>query len=407
MTGEPTLTRLHVVDRNGLSEIISNRDRLARYEGVDFSRPQPYQQVSRTYAPNRHGHVHGLITSYYPNGQIQQSLQVVDGRALGLYQEWHPNGQQRIQCQVVGGLADLEPASQQSYLFDGLSEAWDADGNRIAAVSYDKGALDGDCVYYHSNGQVAQQATYHHNQLVGEHLAYHPNGQLASRSQFVEGKRHGSSVSFWPNGNPLATEEYVEGLIKEARYLSADNTMVAQIVRGEGRKAHFEEGYLARLEGYREGVPQGRVDCFDKKGHLVSHHRMRNGLKHGEEVVYFIPGPLVDPVNQAAQPKLSMQWVDGVLQGTVRTWYSNGTLESCRELAQNKRNGIASGWFRDGSLMLMEEYENGKLVKGDYYRRGETNPVSRIDQGKGIATLFDGDGHLLRRINYRSGIPVE
>jgi antitoxin component YwqK of YwqJK toxin-antitoxin module len=400
------LARLHIIDRNGLSEIISNKDRLDRYASVDFTRSQPYKQVTRTYTPDAEGRAAGTITSYYSNGQIQQSLDLVDGRAFGWYQEWYPNGQPRVRCRVVGGVANLEPASQASYLFDGVSEAWDEEGHLVASIGYEKGVMQGPCIHYHSNGLISLEGVYHQNRIEGELVTYFDTGAVASRSHYEEGRPHGPAQFFWPDGSVQATEEYVEGLLKEAIYSAPNGKQVAQIKQGDGQRAIFDGNKVIRREAYHHGIQQGLIECFDGRGHLTSTFSTRNGEKHGTEIIYYIPS-LLENSDQPAKPKLSMSWVDGLLQGPVRTWYDNGTLESSREMAHNKKNGLASAWYRDGSLMLVEEYEKGSLVKGDYYRRGEVSPATRIDQGKGIASLFDPDGHLLRRVTYRSGHPIE
>jgi hypothetical protein len=55
--------------------------------------------------------------------------------------------------------------------------------------------------------------------------------------------------------------------------------------------------------------------------------------------------------------------------------------------------------------MLIEEYEQDKLLRGEYYSKGERFPISTIDEGKGIATLFNSDGSLICKIEYKNGKP--
>ncbi len=56
--------------------------------------------------------------------------------------------------------------------------------------------------------------------------------------------------------------------------------------------------------------------------------------------------------------------------------------------------------------MLMEEYENDKLLKGSYYKKGEANPISTIENGFGIATLYNAEGHFVQKVNYERGKPL-
>jgi hypothetical protein len=55
--------------------------------------------------------------------------------------------------------------------------------------------------------------------------------------------------------------------------------------------------------------------------------------------------------------------------------------------------------------MLMEEYDNDILVKGSYLKKGDKQPVSKVENGKGIATIYDSRGHFQKKITYEKGIP--
>ncbi|MFN0065803.1 MAG: hypothetical protein ACKVOH_06170, partial [Chlamydiales bacterium] len=98
---------ISIIDRNGLTETISAKERLNAYEKTDFLTPQPYQKVSRVYGREKNGDVRSQITSYHPNGQIKQYLEAMNNRAKGQYREWYADGQLKIEVQVIGGIADL------------------------------------------------------------------------------------------------------------------------------------------------------------------------------------------------------------------------------------------------------------------------------------------------------------
>jgi antitoxin component YwqK of YwqJK toxin-antitoxin module len=89
----------------------------------------------------------------------------------------------------------------------------------------------------------------------------------------------------------------------------------------------------------------------------------------------------------------------------VKTWYPTGVLESQKEMSNNAKNGVLTAWYRDGNLMMIEEYDNDKLMRGDYFRREERVPVSQVIEGKGITTIFDADGHFVQKISYLNGKP--
>jgi antitoxin component YwqK of YwqJK toxin-antitoxin module len=131
---------------------------------------------------------------------------------------------------------------------------------------------------------------------------------------------------------------------------------------------------------------------------LRSTHYLKNGKKHGEEIEYY---PSCEAGSMTAlQPKISISWDQDAIHGIVKTWYQSGQLQSQREMCRNKRNGICCCWYRDGSLMLTEEYENDALIQGQYYRKNQLHPISTISNGNGTATIYDEEGVFMRKITY-------
>ena len=148
------ITSINIIDRNGLAETISTKDRLNHFQKTDFLTPQPYQKVMRVFARDKKGDIRSTMTSYHPNGQLKQYLEAVNNRALGTYREWHPNGQIKIDSHIIGGAADLNTQAEESWLFDELNQAWDDEGHLLAEIPYNKGELEGEAKYYHPNGQL-------------------------------------------------------------------------------------------------------------------------------------------------------------------------------------------------------------------------------------------------------------
>ena len=81
------LTTIQIMNRNGFSETISAKERLGKYEKTDFLAPQPYQKVVRVFGKAGHGNTESKITTYHPNGQPWQYLEIENGRAHGKFIE--------------------------------------------------------------------------------------------------------------------------------------------------------------------------------------------------------------------------------------------------------------------------------------------------------------------------------
>ncbi|MBI3900799.1 MAG: hypothetical protein HY324_01450, partial [Chlamydiia bacterium] len=393
-----TITSINIIDHNGMSETINSKERLNAFEETDFLSPQPYQKVLRVFAREKNGDVRSCITSYHPNGQVKQYLESVNNRALGAYKEWYLNGTLKVETVVIGGIADLNTHAEQSWLFDGISYAWNENGKLVAEVTYAKGELQGESRYYHPNGQLWKSCLYEKNTLEGPFKIFLESGELFQTASYKGGLREGLSLRYWDASHLAYQEIYEEGLLKEGAYYTQEGTLISQIQNGNGFRALLGKRVLEELQQYLNGIQEGCVKVYDQEGSTLSLYYTKNGEKEGEEVDYF---------PRSTQPKLLLTWHGGVLQGSMKTWYENGQQESQREMSQNQKQGLLTAWYRNGALMFVEEYDTDRLLKGEYYRMGERIPLSRIENGKGIASLFNPEGNFSRKIYYQDGRPLE
>jgi antitoxin component YwqK of YwqJK toxin-antitoxin module len=387
------LVSLQIIDKNGFSETISAKDRLAPYEKTDFLSSQPYQKVLRVFGKTSSGKSVSIITSYHPNSQLWQYLEIISGRAFGLYREWHPNGKLRLEACVIEGAADITPVAQMSWVFDGHSRVWDEDGNIMAEISYEKGALMGPTLYYHPNGKIAKEIPYHKDAIDGTLTIFDDQGTLIEKITYKKGNKHGEAFG------KRYQEVYENDLLMQGSYTDFSGAVVSRVERGFGKQSLFLNDLLHSRVEYKKGKPEGEVELFDDTGALVVRYAQIDGKKQGDEWEFY-------PAKEGSpRPKMCIHWNDDIIQGTVKTWYETGVLESQREMNGNKKHGLSFAWFKEGDLMMMEEYENDILVKGSYFKKWEKRAVSKVENGKGIATLFDSDGHQLKKINYDKGLP--
>lgn len=398
------LTSVHLIDRNGLAETISGKERLSQIQQMDFLKPQPYQKVLRIYARDSKGHVRSIVTSYHPNGNPKQLLEIFNGRAYGNYKEWHPNGVLNISTKIVGGTPDITPVAEKTWLFDGVSYIWDEEGHLLAQIPYSQGFLQGSSIYYHPTGQIWRKIPYSKNQIEGCVETYKDNGELLQQTNYEDGIKQGVCTRFWDQNHLACHEEYYQGKLENGQYFDKSGTLISQVTQGTGYRAIFSKDGINELEEYHSGILEGEVKVFNHQGRIKRIYHVKEGIKHGEEIEYY-DSSSSDSTN--LQPKLSFYWYEGKIHGHAKTWYPNGILESQREMSNNSRNGVAMAYYRDGNLMLIEEYDEDKLVRGDYFKKGDKTAASQVIQGKGLATLFDAEGHFTRKVIYINGKPDE
>ncbi len=395
---------IQIKDASGRSETFNTKERIEKFAQIDFFHPQPYTQVTRIFNKEQNDHSRSIITSYHPNGNIKQYLEGIDSVAKGSYQEWHANGAKKIDATVVGGPFNLHYSAQKDWLFDGTSKVWDEENHLLAEIQYDLGMLEGVSTYYYKQGEIKTKIPYKKNQIDGLFLSYYPSGALKTQESYKKGIKQGTSIGYWENEQPTFLEEYEEGLLQTAVYHDINGDVLGEIANGCGEKILWKADFLEKKISYLAGKPEGKVILYASSGDVSGQYEQKDGQKQGKETLFYPRKTLEEKL----QPKLQVEWDRDMIHGLVKTWYPCGTLESQKEYAQNKKNGMCCAWYKNGSLMLLEKYENDLLSSGSYYQKDDPSPTSKVSKGSGIAVIYDGkSGQFLRKIAYENGKPQE
>ncbi len=401
------LSFIQITDKNGISEIISSKEKLLKYKNINFENdPQPYKQVTRIFSDQTTHKNFSKITSYHENSNIFQYLEIKDASAYGRYIEWHKNGMKKIEAQVIGGEANLSTQAQETWLFDGPSFVWDERGNLLADINYENGLLSTTSTYYHINGSIKKIVPYENNEINGTVSEYDENKKLITIFNFKNGKLNGKTKGFYKN-NYIFIENYKDNKLIKAKYLDNNNNLLSTIKEGDGYKTFVDNNlsFIKKIE-YKKGIEEGLTEEWSITGELICKYHKKNNAKQLEETFYFLKNELDESLlnDNIICPKLSIQWKDNYVHGLVKTWYNNAILESQKTISKNKKNGPLSAWYKDGSIMLLEEYENDILIGGKYFKKTFSSTVSTITMGTGIATFYDENGLFIKKIKYEKGI---
>lgn len=390
------LSSVSWVDRNGFAETISDKQRLSQLERVSFLTPQAYQKVTRTFERDAKGDLLAIETTYYDNGQIKQYLEIKNGRAFGRYGEWYESGKPKIECLVIGGQGALTESAQASWLFEGISKAYNQEGCLLGEFFYQNGKLEGEQKHFYPTGEQKVFATYAQGMKEGPLLHYYSTGEVYKMESYHQDLLSGEVQTFYPRGRLQGKEHYSNNRLVTGEYFTKEGDLYCSVEEECGQRMALEEEGSYTVQDIAEGVPHGKVCCYTKEGKLFSSYHIWQEKKHGEEVLYYASN----------KPKLSIQWYEDQVHGTVKTWYPSGVLESQKEVLNNQKTGHASAWYKTGEVMLIEEYQQDKLLRGRYFKKGEAQPCSEVINGKGEATLFDKEGLFSQKIPYEGGMPV-
>jgi antitoxin component YwqK of YwqJK toxin-antitoxin module len=401
-TNTNELTCLQIIDRNGLSETISSKEELSKYKNYDFKKNQPFQKVLRIYDTNDSK---SYLTSYHPNGQLYKYLEIKDSRAFGKYMEYYPNGNLKVIATIIGGPSDFEASDQ--WIFDGICNFFSENQVILSKFNYSKGSLEGDSIYFHPNSKIKKVIPYKNNLINGEVIEYKEDETLLSKTTYKNGIKNNNSTGYWDKDNIVYLEDYIDGKLFSAQYFSKSRVKVASIKNGEGQKAVFKNNKLSALLEYKNGYQNGLIQNFNENDELVSECFINNNEKEGIETIYYLKNELpLNTKNKSKIPRMQIFWDNSTIHGLVKTWYKNNQLESQKEYSRNKKNGLHTAFYENGSVMFIEEYENDLLIKASYFKKDQTNAISDIINGNGVATIFDKNGIFLKKINYKDGILI-
>ncbi len=405
---DPDLACVSLIDRDGFATTIRSEERLTRYSNVDFLTPQPYEKVMRIYKKDCSGNSYAFITSYHANGLPKSYLEIRNSGAFGPYKEWHENGELKMESTVISGVPDITPEAQRSWKFDGDANVWDDCGNLIATFHYEKGLQEGENLKFYSDGTVRNRTPFRRGKVHGLQEMFYCDGRLMAKAHWCDGELQGKAIRYWPNGSIASEEERDGPELVTGRYYYPNGELISQVNDGAGFRTIFNQEHVKELHEYKNGIQEGAIKVFHPSGNLTSIYHVKHDLKDGEEIVYY-PSPrgtiCRDP--DKLTPQLLITWSNGKVHGITKSYYPDGRYESQREMANNKRNGVCTAWYRDGSLMFVEEYELDRLRKGEYYKKGSFKPESLVLDGCGTATMYDAEGQFVRRLSYYNGTVID
>lgn len=186
-----------------------------------------------------------------------------------------------------------------------------------ATLQYKDGKLNGQKTFYRTDGSIKGRESYKNGLQDGLSISFHDNDKLAYKALYKEGKRHGNESEYFDNGQLKYSSVYIEGEL-------ADN---------------------------------GESLMFYKNGQIHHKSTYKDGKKHGISITYY--------------PNGNIQWKNNyqndVQEGRLVGYYENATIKLMAEMRNDKRHGSAVNYREDGSIESRIHYENGKIVKANFY----------------------------------------
>ncbi|UZR98168.1 toxin-antitoxin system YwqK family antitoxin [Chondrinema litorale] len=107
---------------------------------------------------------------------------------------------------------------KEAYHENGEQKQFYDDGTLKALLNYDKGFLNGKCLFYYDNGKLKQSGSFENNEPYGLFKYYDSLGNFKREINWISGKKEGQSFDYYPNENIVMYNYYNNDTLVYSRY---------------------------------------------------------------------------------------------------------------------------------------------------------------------------------------------
>lgn len=181
------------------------------------------------------GHIDGLQTEYYSNGNMSRRVEWRKGVAHGEHSEWFENGQPSFSGIALNGKRE------------DTATAWTEEGDTLSVWNYKQGMKDGQCTTW----------IYTEGILTGKLTEVYKAGQRSdSTSYFVvypDGAEHLQSRTYYDNdGKMLLNDSYINNVHNRMEYENGELKLITQ----------FTNGRLSSTAEYKDNQSHGKTVMY-------------------------------------------------------------------------------------------------------------------------------------------------
>ena len=171
----------------------------------------------------------------------------------------------RVFGQTEVSLHELKEVSGKKYYstipFSGIATTYFDNGQKEQSLSYKEGLLDGTILYWYSNGVLKEKHSYKKNQLDGKQQAFHKNGEKSSYGVYKIGKKEGKCKWWYDNKQVRMEATFKDNrYYGEVNVFDLDGVFLggASIVEGTGKwEAWYADGSRKEVGQFENGYKTG------------------------------------------------------------------------------------------------------------------------------------------------------
>ncbi|OEJ99700.1 toxin-antitoxin system YwqK family antitoxin [Roseivirga misakiensis] len=366
---------------------------------------------------------------YFDNGELSESINYKDGNLDSTYKTFDKDGLLHYEFEYdsgkVIGFKYLDKANNvlsTGNSLDTLSiTGYTPKGILLYKTTYVGGYENGVRTTYHSNGKVSMIVNVVNDLFQGEYKEFDQSGKLTNKSIYVDGVTNGWYENYYSNGNKIVEGYSVNDNAEQIwKNYYPDGTLSDQTYNSQGQDNGYQysytpDGQLFSRFKWKMGTLE-EVIQYDSLGNELTTQNLPNGS-----------GKLI--INNASGKKRSeVSYECGVLTGTPKTFFEDGTINSSGIVKDGKYNGMHNTYYPDGTiysygvykndlldstwilndvfgnLSVKREYKDGE-ISGDvfnYHKNGKVESKCTYVEGKkhGSCEFYAPDGALQMIKNY-------
>ena len=337
---------------------VLERERINRYDADSLPHGKwkwfyEEEELLRLEGTFRHGLKNGYFKEYDREGNLLTATKYVDGEKQEMAEElmkldvrtdYYPNGV----VKVVG-----------TYNKDGIPEGvrreYNDEGKVEKAFIFRKGIIVGEGVFTDAGEKE------------GNWKEYYPDGKLKATGSYSKDERNGLWKFYYKSGQLEQFGAYIVGL--------PDSTW----------KWYHSNGKIMREEFFYEGLSDGLMTEYDVDGTVITQGDYIEGMREGKwfydagdnrdegEYIEDMRNGLWESYYSAGSKSFEGKFIDDLPNGK-HTWYwQNGKIKQEGSYVMGRKNGDWRKFDKEGFLLIVISYSNGKEVKYDGVSIGTEN----------------------------------
>lgn len=271
---------------------------------------------------------------------------------------------------------------------------------------------------------LMESCTYVQGEMTGPFRVYYSSGQLEAEYNLLNGKNHGPCRRYALDGKLRETLNYANGEAEGHKERYGSNGVL--IWSGELHEGYYNgiikefyyNGQLRTVTEYKNGAVWNVLEAYSRYGTALD----KGTLKEGTGVYYLY--------NEAGARIESVEFQNGILEGTFRTYFADGKVENECLYRNDTLTGVYKEFYPEGGLMhlkvmakgvvegpVLTYYKSGKLKSENIFRNGvlwatvyANDPQGkRIDcgnvkMGSGAWIIYDDTGRVSQKRKYLLGV---